>query len=150
MTDREQCPVCPAEVAVSVKGTLRRHPKGAEDPCPGSGYPVRGEQEAAPPVPAAAHGPTTTEPVAEPTAVVREPQRLAPGVYRSAEPMLDPKTLCPSGYVTVAVIMHVPYDGSNGRSPREEATMLFDDPGYLARVIDATPNDRIRISMKVG
>lgn len=138
--EREVCPICGEGQSVSAGGALRRHPKGAQDPCSGSGHVVRGPDS---------DRSVTDAPVSDPTAVVGPPRRLAPGVYRSSEPMLDRGTPCPPGHVTVAIVMHLPFDGSNGRTPREEAALLFHDPAYLYRAMDSVPNAAIRISMKV-
>lgn len=136
--EKADCPVCHGSFAVSVDGTLRKHPRGADEPCAGTGYPVSGplgaEQEQA-------------EAAAPPDAP-RRPRALVPGTYRAGEPMLESGTPIPPGHVAISLIAYVPFDGAE-RSPAEEATLLFEDPGHLYRVLDDTPNAHVRLVLKV-
>lgn len=137
---KAECPICKGEFAVSVDGTLRRHPRGAPDPCPGTGYLVAGGTE----VPLTnGHAHPTAETEAKPL------PRLVPGTYRSGEPMLEGGTPIPPGHVAISVIAYVAYDGSNGRPPSEEAALLYEDPGYLFDTLCRVPNEHMRLVMKV-
>jgi hypothetical protein len=75
--------------------------------------------------------------------------RLVPGVYQTRERMLDGETKIPPGHVAVSITALIPYDGTNGRTPTEEAARLFEDPGYLSSVLDAVPNRHFRLLLKV-
>lgn len=140
--EKAQCPECPREVAVGAEGMLRRHPKGAPDPCPGSGFVVRapeGKNERA-----------TRAIVPRPsTAQATVGKILAPGVYATHEKMLDGATPIPAGHVAVSITALVPFDGSNGRTPREEAELLFGDSHYLDKVLSEVPNRHFRLLLKV-
>lgn len=137
--EKAPCPTCGHAFAVSTDGALRRHPRGAPEPCPGSGYVVRApDGEARPAV--VGRRPAPTRPPGGP---------LPPGVYRSRERMLEQGDRCPPGHATVSIIALIPYDGSNGRTPEEEATRLFEDPDYLSKVLDAVPNRRFRLLLKI-
>jgi hypothetical protein len=126
------CPVCRGAYSVGVDGNLRLHPRGAVEHCAGSGRPPT----AAPP-----EGAPETPPV---------PARVRPGVYRSEEPMLaDVRTPPPPGYATLLLVAHVPYDGTNGRTPQEEAALLYDDPDHLFRVLADVPNERVAVTLTV-
>ena len=123
-TGYDVCPACGSTCAVSASGLLRRHPKGSLTPCPGSGV--------------------LPEPVSTPTQI-----RTQAGLYRSDEPMMDPGMKAPYGHATLSVVAHFRYDGTNGRTPEQEAALLFEDPAYLMQVLDAIPNTQIRVLMKV-
>lgn len=153
---KARCPVCGGEFAVSVDGSLRKHPRGAPEHCTGSGHvveapmgePVR-EQIANGVAFARAAGASLGDAVSEMAATVGPPRRLAPGIYRSGEPMLESGTPIPDGHVAISLIAYYPYDGSNGRAPYEEAALLFEDPAYFQQVLSAIPNEHARIVMKV-
>lgn len=145
--EKAPCPQCPATVAVTTGGTIRKHPKGVEEPCPGTGAYVHDADDPTPRVSVPRPRPLTNpKPPRDPAA---PKPILVPGIYRSPEEMLEQGVAVRPGHVLVSIIAMVPYDGMNGRNPNEEATLLFEDPNYLGQVLDKVPNRDFRLVMKV-
>lgn len=114
------CPFCGVTCAVTARGVLRIHPQSPAAPCDGAGQaPDR-------PPPAG-----TT--------------RLEADGYRAAEPMMAAGQPCPPGHAVVTIVMHVPVDPD--RTCADEAALLYEDPAHLYRVMDATPNRMMRLTL---
>lgn len=151
---RKECPECHEQVAVTPSGHLRKHPKPPADPCPGAtSHAARRKAASTPRKPAqrattAPADPPPPPPPPEPEYVAPEPVEVEPGVYRSGERMLHPGEMAPEGHATLLIRAHVPL--VDGRTGPEQAALLYEDPGYLSQVLDAVPNDRIEILLKVG
>jgi len=141
--DKGTCPACSGIYTIGKDGDLRQHPRTAGPKCPGSGQPPLGAPDAATPPPAPLQaGPDAATPVAPPTPTV------VPGIYRSPEAMLETSTPVPPGHAALSLIAYFPYDPAV-RSPREEATLLYEDPNHLYRVLDALPNHHVRLVVRI-
>lgn len=147
---RAECSVCHEQVPVTPSGALRKHPKGVSPGCPGAPSFAERRASASPKAPKAAQPPPppAPEPEGPEPYVPPEPIMVEPGVYRSGETMLDSALRPPPGYAVLRLVAHVPL--GEGRTGSEEAALLYEDPGYLSTVLDAVPNDRIEILLKVG
>lgn len=139
---RADCAVCNGSFATKVDGALRRHPRGAEVPCPGSDE-LPGWTGATPSSAPRDETTVTTEPVASAAPVV-----LRPGVYRADEPMMT-DIVIPPGHVAVQITAVYLWPAEPVRTPKDEATLLFEVPTYLYKVLDGIPNDKVKVTLKV-